>query len=155
MPVPLVIGNASRWIGERPLDDPGIAEKADISFYSAILEQAIIDKDRYWFTGEIESLVTFVDCCEVLGLDPSAARKAILASLPKPYPWRRHVYDNRPVKEERDYEWTHAHATCHNGRCAECEFRRLLRQRKVELRESASNYIRVTNKGRQLRKGHL
>lgn len=152
MPTPIVIGNASRWIGCNPIVETPLAEKAEFLFYSAILQQAIHDQDRYWFLGANESLVTFDDCCSVLGLNVSAARNAILATMPAPQTFKRHLYDSRPAKEEYDYEWTHLHGECANRHCAECEFRRLLRQRKANLSEWHREYMRVEWRERQAKK---
>ena len=87
----------------------------------AILEQAIKDNDKDWFTDE-DRIVSFEDVCAVLHLSASAARKAILAGLPAP---KAKANTKRKldliITDTPGHSYTHAYGQCGLVRtCSQC-----------------------------------
>lgn len=106
--------NVGLFYGERQWLSP------EENLAMAVFLQALADADKGWFMRDDEDFLSFRFICEMFGLDYQAARKAILANLPKPQPVDRRWYEFRGVVADiPGVVYTHGYR-CNNRYCAEC-----------------------------------
>ena len=46
-------------------------------------EARLFDEAQRWITGRTVGLITFQQCCEVLGADPTAVARAVFSGVPR------------------------------------------------------------------------
>lgn len=95
----------------------------------AVLRQAIMDRALDWINLDVDFLFSFRNCCESVGIDYLAARKALNAKIRPGFTRQKralavHEELKSVIQDMPGRQYTHRYGNCQkSSRCAECRQR--------------------------------